>query len=90
LSNGCGTSSMNCVLSMKPVAGQSGQATLTVTATDPYGQSSHGTLALSVAPSAGASGGGGEFDCWTLLMLGLWLAGRRGGACRAAERHAVH
>jgi hypothetical protein len=90
LSNGCGTSSMTCILSMKPIAGQSGQATLTVTAVDAYGQSSQGTLALSVTPSAGGGGGGGggAFDDWSLLILGMWLAGSGGATCVATRRRA--
>src|SRR3984957_4618154 len=87
LSNGCGASSMTCILSMKPIAGQSGQATLTVTAVDAYGQSSHGTLALSITPApSGGGGGGGALDCWSLLILGMWFAGSRGAACGATRR----
>ena len=92
LSNGCGTSSMTCILSMKPVAGQSGQATLTITAVDAYGQSSHGTLALSVTPASGGGGGGGggAFDYGSLLILGMWLAGSRGAAGGTTRRRAMH
>ena len=73
LSGGCGASSMSCSMSMKPVAGQSGQATLTVTAKDPYGQSAQTTLALSIAPPAAGGGGGGGFDYASLLALGIAL-----------------
>jgi hypothetical protein len=76
---------MTCILSMNPIAGQSGQATLTVTAVDAYGQSSHGTLALNVTP-APIGGGGGALDCWSLLILGMWFAGSRGAACGATRR----
>jgi hypothetical protein len=85
LSNGCGTSSMTCTLSMKPISGQSGEVTLTVTAVDAYGQSSHGTVALSVTPSTAGGGGGGAFDYVSLLILGMWLAGS-GGAVRAGTK----
>jgi hypothetical protein len=77
LSSGCGTSSFNCILSLKPAGGQSGQATVTVTAHDLYGQSARGTLALGITPAAG---GGGAFDCWSLVVLGIWLVGSGGGA----------
>jgi hypothetical protein len=67
---------------MTPIAGQAGQATLTVTAQDPYGQSARGTLAVSIAAPATSSGGGGggAFDYWSLLILGLWLAFSGGAA----------
>jgi hypothetical protein len=78
LSSGCGTSSLNCTVTMTPAAGQAGQATVTVTALDPYGQSARGTLAVSItAPASGSGsggGGGGAFDYGSLLILGLWLA----------------
>jgi len=91
LSNGCGTSSMTCIVTMKPITGQSGQVTLTITAVDAYGQSSHGTLALSVTPAAGeGAGGGGAFDYGSLLILGMWLAGSRGAAGGATRRRAKH
>jgi hypothetical protein len=76
LSGGCGSSSFNCTLRMQPSAGQSGQVSVTVSAHDPYGQSAHATLALSITPSA-AGGGGGVFDYSSLLILGMWLAGSR-------------
>jgi hypothetical protein len=75
LSSGCGTSSLNCTVTLKPVAGQSGQATLTVTARDLYGQSSQSTLSLSI--SAPAKSGGGAFDSWSVAMLALLLVGQR-------------
>jgi Subtilase family len=74
LSSGCGTSSLTCTVSLRPIAGQSGQATLTVIAHDPYGQSAQSTLSVNVA-AAGKSGGGGAFDCWSLIILGILLAG---------------
>jgi hypothetical protein len=74
LSSGCGTSSLNCVVHMQPGAGQSGQATVTVTAQDPYGQTAKGTLTLTVTPAAGS--GGGAFDYWSLTVLGIWLVAR--------------
>jgi hypothetical protein len=76
LSSGCGTSSLTCTVSLWPIAGQSGQTTLTVTAHDPYGQSAQSTLSVSIT-AAGKSGGGGAFDCCTLIILGMLLAGQR-------------
>jgi hypothetical protein len=80
LSSGCGTSSMNCSVLMKPTAGQSGQVTVSVAAQDPYGQSAAGTLALSITPPAG--GGGGAIDYGLLLILGMWLVRSAGTAFR--------
>jgi hypothetical protein len=81
LSSGCGRSSLTCSLTLKPVAGQSGQTTLTVTARDSYGQSSQGALTLSIAAPAasGGGGGGGAFDSGFLVLLALLLAAQRRG-----------
>jgi hypothetical protein len=93
LSTGCGTRSLNCTVSLNPTAGQSGRAVLTLTAQDPYGQSAQSTLSLGVTPQSG--GGGGAFDYWSLLPLGIWLVGRaafapprglRRGFCSAPAR----
>jgi hypothetical protein len=74
LSSGCGASSFSCTVTLQPIAGQSGQATLTVTARDPYGQTAQGTLSVSIA--APAKSGGGAFASWSLVILGMLLAGR--------------
>jgi hypothetical protein len=75
LSGGCGASSLSCTVNLKPIAGQWGQATLTVIARDPYGQSTQSTVTLSIAAPAKSGGGGGTFDSWSLIMLGMVLAG---------------
>jgi len=87
LSSGCGTSSLTCTMSLRPSAGQSGQATVTVTAQDAYGQSARATLALSIAPAA-AGGGGGALDWCSLLLLAMGLVASAGArfAPRSARR----
>jgi hypothetical protein len=78
LSAGCGASSLNCTLSLKPAPGESGTATITVSARDPYGQSAQSTISLSVAAAAktSGSGGGGAWDCASALLLGLLILRR--------------
>jgi hypothetical protein len=75
LSSGCGASSFSCTVTLQQIAGQSGQATLTLTARDPYGQTAQGTLSVSIAAPP-AKSGGGAFASWSLVILGMLLAGR--------------
>jgi hypothetical protein len=80
LSSGCGTTTDTCTATPLLAAGQTGSATITISARDPYGQSGAGTAALQVnapppppSPSAGgggSGGGGGALDLWVLLGLG--------------------
>ena len=76
------TAAGSCTLTLKPAAGQSGSATVTVEVADAYGQSANGTFAFTVKsapPSSGGSGGGGGISPFVLLMLGvLVLFGRWG------------
>ena len=76
------TAAGSCTLTLKPAAGQSGSATVTVEVADAYGQSASGTFAFTVKsapPSSGGSGGGGGISPFVLLMLGvLVLFGRWG------------
>jgi hypothetical protein len=68
----CGSSGSACLVNMSPVAGASGTATVTVSATDGYGQSAATTVTLTVdAPPPPSSGGGGSLD---LIVIGA-LAG---------------
>jgi hypothetical protein len=62
-------------VTLQQIAGQSGQATLTLTARDPYGQTAQGTLSVSIAAPP-AKSGGGAFASWSLVILGMLLAGR--------------
>jgi len=74
LSSGCGASSFTCSVSLQPVARQSGQATLTVTAKDPYGQTAQSTLSVNIAAAKSGGGGGGAFDSCSLFILWMLLA----------------
>jgi hypothetical protein len=78
LSSGCGTTTDSCTATPILAAGQTGSATITISARDPYGQSGAGTATLQVnapppppSPSGGSGGsGGGVLDLWVLLGLG--------------------
>jgi hypothetical protein len=87
ISPGCGSGAMTCMLSITAAQGASGSATITITVTDEYGQSSSGPAALQVDPGAnsaagsgsasgGSSAGGGVLGGWELAGLAL-LAWRR-------------
>jgi hypothetical protein len=86
----CGTSGSACLVNMTPMAGASGSATVTVTATDAYGQSAQTTLSLTVdapPPPPAASGGGGAVDLEVLCALAsVW--GLRGRYSRKTPRYA--
>ncbi len=74
VSSGCNASGAPCTLSMTPAAGQTGTATVTVTAKDAYGQQGVASFTLTVSglpPSH--SGGGGALGLWSLLGLLLAL-----------------
>jgi hypothetical protein len=66
LSSGCGSSSETCTGTVTAVAGQSGTSTITIDASDPYGQS--GTAAAVVTVAA-PSHGGGSLDVESLIAL---------------------
>ena len=73
----CGVPGSDCAVNMTPAAGKTGAATITVTATDPYGRTAQATLSLTInvppASGGGGGGGGGTFDAWTLAALGGFL-----------------
>ena len=74
VSSGCNASGAPCTLVITPAAGQTGTATVTVTAKDTYGQQGVGSVTLTVSglpPSH--SGGGGALGLWSLLGLLLAL-----------------
>jgi hypothetical protein len=52
LSSGCGTTTNTCTATPVPAAGQTGSATITISAQDPYGQTGAGaaTLQVNAAP----------------------------------------
>ncbi|HEY5102010.1 MAG TPA: S8 family serine peptidase [Steroidobacteraceae bacterium] len=74
LSSGCGSTSLTCTVSLRPISGQLGQATLTVTARDSYGQTAHNSASLTiVAAPTKSGGGGGAFDLYSLAGLSLLM-----------------
>lgn len=76
LTSGCGTSTSldTCTATLAPVSGQTGTATITFSAVDPYAQTGTGTATLQV--NAPPSHGGGALDLWALMTLGGLLARR--------------
>lgn len=81
LTGNCGTAAvMTCSSAVTVAPGATGSATITYTATDPYGQTGTATATVQVnaAPASGGGGGGGAFDFLTLVALaGLGLLRRR-------------
>lgn len=76
-SSGCGTSTLNCTVSLSPVGQTSGSSTITVTATDQYGQTGNGAANVSYTYTPPSSGGGGGGIAWlALAFLSLGLAMR--------------
>ena len=89
----CGSTVLSCTLTVTPQGGVAGTAqvtfaavdganrsapaTMSVTVTNPVGQ----TVTVSAAPSASSGGGGGALDAWTLAGLALLAAA--GCAARA-------
>ncbi len=99
VSSGCGTSTLDCTLSVTPVAGQAGTAILTVSALDGAKRSAMSQMTLTAtnpapAASAGSSSsmgaavasshGGGAFNGWSLFGLGALVAWSQR---RALRRH---
>ena len=89
VSSGCGATALSCTLTVTPVAGQAGTATLTISVLDGAKRSAvaHMTLtATNPAPAtsasgggssnsiSGAAGGGGVLQYWMLLWLGALVA----------------
>jgi hypothetical protein len=86
ISSGCGSSTLNCTVSITPVTGQAGTATVTIsvldganrpaaapvtlTATSP----APATSAATTTPTTSSGGGGGALQYWALLWLGALLA----------------
>ncbi len=92
VSSGCGTSTLSCTLLVTPVLGQSGTATLTVSALDGANRPASTQLlftetnpAPAPPPPSGSGGGtgagsghggGGALEGWALLWLALALCSR--------------
>lgn len=80
------TAAGSCTLTLNPISGQSGSATVTVTVADSYGQSATGTFGVTVKSSStttptssgGGGGGGAETPLGLLALTALVaLAGLR-------------
>jgi len=80
----CGTSTLNCTVSLNPVIHANGATTVTITATDQWSRSASTQQSETYTytpPSSGGGGGGGSFG-WPgilglALLAGLFLAVRR-------------
>ena len=72
VSSGCGTSSMNCTLTLTAGSAPGQSATVTVSATDPSGAVGKQTFKVTTTGSSG--GGGGGSLSWPLLALFALLA----------------
>ncbi len=66
--NGCGTSTLNCSAALSPAAQANGSTTITITATDPFGQTGNASISETYAPPK--SGGGGSMGWLVLIPLG--------------------
>jgi hypothetical protein len=75
---GCGptVNQAVCTAALSPASGQSGTATVTITAQDPYGQATSNTATLQVSAPSSHGGGGGSIDLWVLLGLTGLTMGR--------------
>jgi hypothetical protein len=87
LSAGCGSSTMTCTVSVTPVIGQAGTATLTIsvldganraassqmtlTATDPAPAPPPAVVVTPPTATASSGGGGGALQSWALLWLSV-------------------
>ncbi|MGH8126998.1 MAG: hypothetical protein ACRETC_01335, partial [Gammaproteobacteria bacterium] len=61
------TAAGSCTLTLTPVAGQTGKATITIHTSDAYGQSGSGSFTFTV--KAASSGGGGMVSPLSLVLL---------------------
>ncbi len=81
----CGTSTTSCMISVTPVIGQVGSATITVTATDAAKRTASVSAMITVTqpaapaptPGGGSKGGGGSMDYGVLLLLSSVFIFRR-------------
>jgi hypothetical protein len=82
VSSGCGSTALTCTVSVTPVAGQAGTATVTISVLDGANRAAEAQLTLSstnpapatTSASTGSHGGGGALQYWVLLWLGLLVA----------------
>jgi Subtilase family len=87
-SSGCGTVTLNCTVSVTPIRGQAGTATLTISVLDGANRAASTMMTLSstdpapaAAPPTASSpaassghSGGGALQSWALLWLGALVA----------------
>ena len=92
LATGCGTSVLTCTGTFSVAAGSIGTGTITVSATDPYGQSASAPAEITVNGPATqippSHSGGGAFEWESLMALGAIVALRRRSRPPAAARRA--
>jgi len=76
-SSGCGSSTLNCSVTLSPAAQANGSATVTVTATDPYARSASADTQVSYTYTPPKSGGGGGMGWGALLLFGFLFVVRQ-------------
>ena len=86
LSSGCGSGTLDCTMSVMPVIGQAGTATVTLSVLDGANRAAPVRMTLTAtdpapappppAPPAGSGGhgGGGTLQGWAVLWLGILVA----------------
>jgi hypothetical protein len=84
LTGGCGGSTKSCKATLSAMSGQAGTSTITLSATDAYGQVGVASASLQVNDPPAHSGGGG-MDPEALLLLAGLLARRVSGRLRPAQ-----
>lgn len=73
VSNGCGTSTLSCTVSLSPIETQSGTSAIQVTAVDPYGQSGSASTQISITGTKSGGGGGTMNPLVLLALMGFCL-----------------
>jgi len=73
VSSGCGTTALSCSVSLSPAIHANGSATITVKATDQYGQNGTGNAQVSYTYTPPSSGGGGGLGAFSLMALLICL-----------------
>jgi hypothetical protein len=73
ISSGCGTTQMQCTASVGTANSSAGIESLSINATDSYGQaaSAKATFNVTQPSSGGGGGGGGSIDLFALIGLGV-------------------
>ncbi len=77
LSAGCGSSNHSCSVHLSVASGQTGTSSVTLAASDQYGQTRLANATIDVMPALNSNGGGGALDVLSLLALASLAAIQR-------------